>query len=83
MTHRDDVWDEVLITLKNEGKFRIAELDALESESKRQTVLRVLNNMEEKGWLERTSPQSPIWRLGWKAKLILDIDEAVLERADS
>lgn len=72
MTLRDDVWDEALTRLAADGKFRISELDFDESE--KYTIRRTLNNMEEEGWVERSSKQSPIWRLGWKSKLVMGQD---------
>lgn len=79
MTLRDEVWDEALTRLKRNGKFRLSELPFDESE--RHTVRRSLRNMEERGWLYRESEQSPIWRLGSKAELILEADDELVERS--
>jgi hypothetical protein len=39
--------------------------------------------MREKGWLIKESKQAAIWRAGPKAELLLDIDDEVLEAAQS
>ena len=77
MTLRDDVWDEVLTTLVNRGKFKVSELSF--SRSQIHTVRRVLKEMEEKGWMMRESEQGAIWRVGSKGELLLDIDSETLE----
>jgi len=80
MTLRDRIWDEALTLLATEGKFKISDLD-FENEGQKHTIRRTLRSLEEDGWLERTSQQSPIWRIGWKAEMILDIDEETVEES--
>lgn len=62
MTLRDEIWDEVLLTLIEKGRFKISELDFTEGE--RHTVRRVLREMEDLGWLKRTSDRGRIWWAG-------------------
>lgn len=81
MTLRDDVWDEVLTELANNGYFKISDLPF--GEDQRHTVRRVLKEMEDKSWVRRDSPQAAIWRLGSKAELLLDVEPEVIERARS
>lgn len=81
MTLRDDVWDEVLTTLVNRGKFKISDLPF--DEGQRHTVRRVLRKMQEKGWLKRESEKAAIWRLGSKAEMLLDVSEEVVARSES
>lgn len=80
MTLRDDVWNEVLETLIEEGKFKIGDLDFDESE--RHTVRRVLRNMEELGYLRRESEQARIWRAGPRAKDTLNLTDRARVLAD-
>jgi DNA-binding HxlR family transcriptional regulator len=80
MARRDDVWHVVIQELVTRGKFRISDLDEFD-EGQRHTVRRTLKEMEKKGWVTRTSAQSPIWRLGPLAKLTLNVDEETIERA--
>ena len=70
MTIRDEVWNEVITTLATEGEFRIKDLDI--DEEKKYTVRRCLQEMEDQGWVTRSSKQSPIYRTGWKMKLIMN-----------
>jgi ribosomal protein S19E (S16A) len=79
MTTRDDVWDTVAHELKNRGKFKISELPF--EEEQRHTVRRVLKEMEDIGWVRRTSEQAAIWRLGPVAETLLEVDEEVVARA--
>lgn len=81
MTLRDEVWDEALTKLKRQGRFKISDLPFDDSE--RHTVRRTLRNMEDAGWLQRDSEQSPVWRLGSKAELILEADDELVERSRS
>lgn len=76
MTLRDDIWDEVLLTLRNRGKFKISELPF--EDNQRHTVRRALTEMEDMGWLYRESKQAAIWRLGNKAQLVLDVDDEIV-----
>lgn len=82
MTLRDDVWDEVLEKLIADGKFRLSELESIEDDGQKHTARRTLRELERKGWLKRTSPQSPIWRMGEFAEMMLNVDEETLESAD-
>jgi ribosomal protein S19E (S16A) len=79
MTTRDKVWNTVAHELKNRGKFKISELPF--EENQRHTVRRVLKEMEDIGWVRRTSEQAAIWRLGPVAETLLDVDEDVVSRA--
>ena len=82
-TLRDRIWTAALELLVAKGKFKAAELieDADLKESQRQTVRRTLRALEEDGWLERDSPQSGIWRMGWKGRMLLNADEQTIEQA--
>jgi len=77
MTLRDDIWDDVLFRLVHEGKFKISDLGY--DESQRNTVRRVLREMEEQGWLSRESEQASIWRLGPKAEMLMSVDSDVIK----
>jgi DNA-binding IclR family transcriptional regulator len=79
MTLRDEVWDAVLMQLKNRGKFKISDLSF--NKSQRHTVRRVLREMDELGWVRRESKQAAIWRLGSKAEMVLDVSPDVVEAA--
>lgn len=81
MTIRDDVWDAVIEQLITTGKFKLSDLPF--DESKRHTVRRVLNEMEENNWLTRDSENAAIWRLGEKAKLCLNVKADTLQAAQS
>jgi DNA-binding HxlR family transcriptional regulator len=81
MTTRDEVWDVVATELASSGKFRISDLPF--DESQKATVRRTLREMERIGWVTRTTDQSPIWRLGPKAKLLLDVSEDVVAKSES
>ena len=85
MTLRDKVWNASLELLVAKGKFKAIEVIENENlrEEQRQTVRRCLNEMEEKGWLERTSRQSGIWRLGWKGKMLLNVSEQTIEQSQA
>lgn len=71
MTTRDEVWAEVLETIIEEGQFKVGDLDI--DESKRHTVTRVCKEMEELGYLTRTSSDAKIWRAGELANIHLDL----------
>jgi len=77
MTLRDQVWDAVLMELKNRGKLKISDLPF--DESKRHTVRRTLREMDELGWVMRESEQAAIWRLGPKAEMVLEVSPEVAE----
>ena len=82
-TLRDKIWGEALEQLAANGRFKA--IHVMEGcglgEEQRQTVRRTLRAMEEDGWLERDSPQSSIWRIGWKGRMLLDADDEAIERA--
>lgn len=80
MTLRDEVWDAVIETLVEEGKFQIGDLNFEESE--RHTVRRVLRNMEDQGYLRRDSPQAKTWRAGERAKDYLALTDRARVLAD-
>lgn len=82
-TLRDRIWTAALELLVAKGKFKAAELmeDAGLEENQRQTVRRTLRALEEDGWLERDSPQSGIWRMGWKGRMLLNADDQTIEQA--
>ncbi len=75
MTLRDTVWDAVLreLATEDEAGFKISDLDF--DESQRHTVRRVLREMEDLGWLERTGKRGRIWYPGENAKLFLKLPE--------
>lgn len=75
MTLRDRVWDAVLRELAtDDGEgFKISDLDF--GESKRHTVRRVLREMEDMGWLERSNDRGRIWDGGENADLLLTRSE--------
>jgi DNA-binding IclR family transcriptional regulator len=77
MTLRDEVWDTVLMQLKNRGRFKISELRF--SEGERHTVRRVLREMEEMDWVMRESEHAAIWRLGPKAEMMLELSPDIVE----
>lgn len=83
MTMRDDIWNAALEQLVATGKFKSIHIMTnlgLE-EAQRQTVRRVLREMEEQGWVERETEQSSIWRLGWKGRHFLNVSEETIEQA--
>lgn len=65
MTLRDEVWNEVIPLLCEEGRFTIGDLPF--SESQRHTVRRVLREQQQMDWLTRNPPNSKIWRAGEKS----------------
>jgi len=71
MTARDDIWETIIEELVQEGKFKISDLNL--PESRRQTVRRVCREMEQMGYLKRTSKQSKTWRAGDLAEVHLDL----------
>ncbi|SFG00505.1 hypothetical protein SAMN04488063_1105 [Halopelagius inordinatus] len=74
MTLRDRVWDAVLCELATEdAQFKISELDF--DDSQRHTVRRVLREMENLSWLERTSDVGRIWYAGEKARRYVKLSE--------
>ena len=82
MTLRDDTWNASLELLVKQQKFKVDHLvDHLNEESpddveisddQRQTIRRCLRQLEDKGWVERTTEQSEIWRIGWKGEVMLE-----------
>lgn len=83
MTLRDEIWNASLEQVIGNGKFRVKNLieDTELDESQTQTIRRVLRQLEDKGWLKRSSSQSPIWRAGWKSEMLLNLDEGTVEQA--
>ena len=81
MTLRDRVWDHALTMLVNRGKFKLVDLPIEESE--RHTARRVLNTMIQLGWVKKKSKHAGIYRLGPKGELLLDVDEEIIEAANS
>jgi len=79
MTLRDKIWDEVLDELRCTGRFKISDLDF--HKSKRHTVRRVLREMEDYGWLRRTSERAATWRLGPKAEMHLNVSADHIKQA--
>jgi DNA-binding IclR family transcriptional regulator len=77
MTLRDSVWDAALEELASNGELKVADIleDIDAGESQRQTVRRCLKELEQKGWLERESKYSSIWRIGEKGELLLQLSE--------
>jgi hypothetical protein len=80
MTTRDDVWTEALDVLAEEGAFRTGELPFAEEQY--YTVRRTLREMERLDWLWRTSPYSPTWRAGPKARETLELTDLALDASD-
>jgi len=63
MTLRDDTWHiTLLLKIVQAETFKRKELGFTEDE--RHTVSRVLNDMEQKGWLHRETPTSGVWHPG-------------------
>jgi len=81
MTLRDEIWNDVLSRLVHEGKFKISDLGY--DKSQRNTVRRVLREMEDQGWLSRESEQSSIWRLGPKAEMLMSVNSDVIRESQS
>jgi ribosomal protein S19E (S16A) len=79
MTLRDDCWDTVLTVLVDQGRFKLSELPF--EDSQKHTVRRVVREMESKGWVERKSKHAAIWRIGPKGRLLLDVDQEVIEKS--
>jgi hypothetical protein len=75
MTLRDSVWDAVLrkLAIVDEAGFKISDLDF--DESQRHTVRRVLREMEDLEWLERTNERGRIWYPGESAKQFLKLSK--------
>lgn len=73
MTLRDDIWDQALEVINEQGVFKISDLPF--SDSQRHTVRRVLREMEDKGWLTRKTPQAKTWVAGERAKEQLNLSE--------
>lgn len=71
MTARDQIWSTIIEELVEEGKFKISDLPI--EESRRQTVRRVCREMEDLGYLRRTSKQSKTWRAGEMAEIHLNL----------
>ncbi|WP_049923941.1 hypothetical protein [Halopiger djelfimassiliensis] len=84
-TLRDQIWDATMEKLVAEGKLKAAHVmvHCGLDESQRQTVRRTLRALEEDGWLERDSPQSGIWRIGWKGRMLLDVDDETIENSQT
>jgi len=79
MTLRDQVWSASLLQLRKTGKFRISDLPF--SGGQRQTVRRVLREMEMMGWLERENKRAATWRIGEEAALHLNVSRDNIEQA--
>lgn len=80
MTLRDDIWDEAIEVINEQGVFMISDLDF--TESQRHTVRRVLRDMEEKRWLTRKKPQAKKWVAGEKAKAQLNLSAEAMAQAE-
>lgn len=61
------------------GRFKLADLPFKPEE--RSTVRRTLREAEAYGWLCRTSENSPIWRAGPKAEMLMNLSEEKLRLA--
>ena len=79
MTLRDQVWSSCLLQLRKTGKFKISDLPF--QEEQRQTVRRVLRDMEAMGWLERENKRAATWRIGGEAELHLNVSADHIEQA--
>jgi DeoR/GlpR family transcriptional regulator of sugar metabolism len=79
---RDEVWTTALDRIRVEGKFKTRDLEDDVRASSR-TIRDVLSSMEKRDWVRRTSPQSPIWRAGDKAKQSLNMTEEALKNAEA
>ena len=73
MTLRDEVWNEVLVHLHKKESLKRSDLHF--DSSQRHTVRRVLNRMENHGWLYRDSPNCAIWKRGEKFETLLKDSE--------
>jgi hypothetical protein len=81
MTLRDQVWNATLLTLVEEGRFKISDLPF--DENQRHTVRRVLREMEKLDWLQRDPPvHGRIWYAGPKAKKKLNLESRAEVLAD-
>lgn len=80
MTTRDEVWNEIIETLVEEGRFKLSDLDI--DESKRHTVSRVCREMEDMGYLYRREGESKTWRAGKLAKSLLNLEPKAEVMAD-
>lgn len=66
-----------------DGSFKAPDVTALLSDPpSRPTVTRILQQLEDDGWLERTEPNSSIWRAGPVARRLGDMHEAALAEAE-
>lgn len=66
-----------------DGSFKAPEMTArLSSVPSRQTVTRILRQLESDGWLEREAPNSSIWRAGPKCRSYGRMSESAEHRAE-
>lgn len=79
VSHRGThVAQEAIRTAVVEGSFKAPDVTArveFGEQPSRQTVTRILRQLEADDWLERETPNSSIWRAGPKARLFGDMDE--------
>lgn len=84
MTVRDNAWHTLLLAIYSHNEFRLSDLDW--PEDSYATLRRVAREMENKGWLSRSSPNSSVWRRGPLADALLasqewrDIDISEIEQ---
>lgn len=71
-TLRDEVWIETLETLRARGELKSSDIDVEMSQRSRREVFRA---MEEHGWLTRDTDESKIWRVGPRARKLLNLSE--------
>lgn len=65
-----------------DGSFKAPDVTALLSDPpSRPTVTRILQQLEADGWLERTEPNSSIWRAGPLARRLGEMDETAKQSA--
>ena len=79
MTLRDSVWNSALEQIERSGRFRMSDLPFNKNELA--SCRRVLREMEEYDWLQRTSTGSCIWRAGPKAEMLMNLSEEKLKLA--
>jgi DNA-binding IclR family transcriptional regulator len=67
----------------HDGAFKAPDVtECLSTPPSRQTVTRILRQLEDDGWLERTEPNSSIWRAGPVARRLGEMSEPALQQAE-
>ncbi|SDG45117.1 helix-turn-helix domain-containing protein [Halorientalis regularis] len=84
MSHRATaVASRAILLAIQEGAFRATDVRRdLDDPPSASTVTRVLQQLEEDGWLGRNADGSDIWRAGFKARTHGDMSDAARSAAD-